>query len=63
MDNNSTIKDSYQAGYSSFSQAIKNERGFWVNPPNPHKKNSQFNREWSRGYNDAYFANLKKVSA
>jgi hypothetical protein len=35
--------------------------GFRKNEANPFGKNSHSHKEWERGYNAAYFENLKKV--
>ena len=42
--------------YSEGNEAFKQGK---VN--NPYKKDTQWNREWLRGFNSAYFKNLERV--
>jgi hypothetical protein len=59
---NNNLQDHYQNGYSAFSRAIQGKNGFWFLSSNPLKKNTTPAREWQRGYNAAYFDNLKGVT-
>ena len=42
----------FNEGHQSFKQGKLN---------NPYKKDTQWNREWLRGFNSAYFRNLERV--
>lgn len=56
------LNEAYEKGYSSFLIVEKNDKGFYYNPPNPYMKNTLYNKEFTRGFNKAYFDNLKGVN-
>ena len=55
------LQDHFENGYSSFSRAVQGKKGFWFTVANQLKNNTTPAREWQRGYDTAYFDNLKGV--
>lgn len=51
------LKAAYQKGYESFFVVEKNERGFYINPPNPFIKGTLTYKEYIRGYNKGFTDN------
>lgn len=55
------LKLAFDKGYISLFNVEKNERGFYVNLPNPYAKDSLTYKEFERGYNQAYTDAKKKA--
>ena len=51
--NDAPLKIQFKKGYHAFQRGAKYT--------NPYRHNSMQYREWERGYNKAYFENLRKV--
>ena len=58
----SSLQEHYDRGYEAFSRAVKGKKGFWFAMSNPLKVDTTPAREWQRGYDAAYFDNLKGVT-
>jgi len=51
--NDAPLKIQFKKGYHAFHRGVRNT--------NPYRNNSMQYREWERGYNKAYFEQLRKV--
>ena len=51
-------KDAGKLMHKSFSEGVQ---GFHTNSYNPHSSTGIKHKEWERGYNSAYFNNLKHI--
>mgnify|MGYP003119138844 FL=1 len=51
-------RDTGKLMHKSFSEGVQ---GFHTNSYNPHSSTGIKHKEWERGYNSAYFSNLKHI--
>lgn len=54
------LKKAFNDGFEAFNKVEQNERGYWINPPNPHPPKSLLFKEWQRGMDKAFWIQQSK---